>query len=59
MVSGRTAIVGLGVTDMTRRRYDVSAVDLAAEAVKLALEDCELPKSTIDGLLVNGNMMSS
>jgi acetyl-CoA acetyltransferase len=44
---------------MTRRRYDVSAVDLAAEAVKLALEDCELPKSTIDGLLVNGNMMSS
>jgi acetyl-CoA acetyltransferase len=44
---------------MTRRRYDVSAVDLAAEAVKLALEDCELPKSTINGLLVNGNMMSS
>jgi acetyl-CoA acetyltransferase len=44
---------------MTRRRYDVSAVDLAAEAVKLALEDCQLAKSKIDGLLVNGNMMSS
>ena len=59
MVSGKTAIVGLGVTDMSRRRYDVSAVDLAVEAVKLALEDCELPKTAIDGLLVNGNMMSS
>jgi len=44
---------------MTRRRYDVTALDLAAEAVKLALEDCKLPKSKIDGLLVNGNMMSS
>jgi len=59
VVSGKTAIVGLGVTDMSRRRYDVSAVDLAVEAVKLALEDCELPKTAIDGLLVNGNMMSS
>ena len=59
MVSGRTAIIGLGITDMTRRRYDVTALDLAAEAVKLALEDCKLPKSKIDGLLVNGNMMSS
>jgi acetyl-CoA acetyltransferase len=59
VVSGRTAIVGLGITDMTRRRYDVTALDLAAEAVKLALEDCKLPKSKIDGLLVNGNMMSS
>src|SRR6185369_12410328 len=59
VVSGRTAIIGLGITDMTRRRYDVTALDLAAEAVKLALEDCKLPKSKIDGLLVNGNMMSS
>jgi acetyl-CoA acetyltransferase len=59
VVSGRTAIIGLGITDMTRRRYDVTALDLAAEAVKLALEDCQLPKSKIDGLLVNGNMMSS
>jgi len=56
---GKTAMVGLGITDMTRRRYDVTALDLAVEAVKLALEDCQLPKSKIDGLLVNGNVMSS
>ena len=59
MAFGKTAMVGLGITDMTRRRYDVTALDLAVEAVKLALEDCQLPKSKIDGLLVNGNVMSS
>ena len=53
------AIVGLGVTDMTRHRYDVTALDLAAEAIKLAMDDCQLPKTRLGGLLVNGNMMSS
>jgi len=59
VLGGGAAIVGLGVTDMARRRYDVTALDLAVEAVKLALEDCHLPKSQLDGLLVNGNMTSS
>jgi acetyl-CoA acetyltransferase len=44
---------------MVQRRYDVTALDLAVEAIKLALEDCGLPKSRLDGMLVNGNMMSS
>jgi len=57
--SGSAAIVGLGITDMTRRRYDVTALDLAAEAVRLALEDCQLPKTQVDGLIVNGNLLST
>lgn len=50
-MSGRTAICGLGMTDMGRVYR--SATDLAAEAVHLALADAGLDKSQLDGLLIN------
>ena len=55
MVTGNTrpaAIVGLGMTQMTRR-YVKSSTALAAEAVQMALDDAGLVKEDLDGLLTN------
>ena len=49
------AIVGLGVTPMGKI-YGRRAVDFAAEAIALALDDAGLQKSDIDGLLINANI---
>jgi acetyl-CoA acetyltransferase len=51
---GASAICGLGLTDMGRVYRD--AEDLAAEAVHLALEDAGLPKSELDGLMINAGV---
>ena len=51
-MKGRAAIVGLGMTEMTRE-YTKSTAGLAAEAVRLAIEDSGLQKDDIDGLLIN------
>jgi acetyl-CoA acetyltransferase len=49
------AIVGLGITDMTRRVYHRSAREFASEALAVALANAGLQKSDLDGLLINGN----
>jgi acetyl-CoA acetyltransferase len=49
------AIVGLGVTPMGKI-YGRRAVDFAAEAIALALEDAGLSKNEVDGLLINANI---
>ena len=51
----RGAIVGLGVTQMGRI-YGRRAVDFAAEAIALALDDAGLSKDDVDGLLINANL---
>ncbi|HEY4412391.1 MAG TPA: thiolase family protein, partial [Gaiellaceae bacterium] len=53
-MSAKAAIVGLGITEMGKV-YGRTAVDFAAEAVALALDDAGLEKSELDGLLVNAN----
>ena len=57
MLNSATAICGLGITQMGRVYRD--ADDLAAEAVYLALEDCGLKKSQLDGLLINAGVTNS
>ena len=52
-MKNRTAIVGLGITEMGRVYR--SASDLACEAVFLALKDAGLNKSELDGLLEKVN----
>jgi acetyl-CoA acetyltransferase len=52
---GRSAIVGLGVTEMGRV-YGRTAANFAAEAIALALDDAGLRKSDLDGLLINFGM---
>lgn len=47
--------MGLGITDMTRH-YTKPAAALAAEAVKLAIEDAGLRKGDVDGLLTNAGV---
>ena len=54
-VSGGSAIVGLGITDMTRY-YTKPGALLAAEAIKLAMDDAGLKKDDIDGLLTNAGI---
>src|ERR1019366_2226942 len=49
------AIVGLGVSPMGKI-YGRRAVDFAAEAIALALDDAGLTKADIDGLLINANI---
>ncbi len=49
------AIVGLGVTPMGKI-YGRRAVDFAADAIALALEDAGLAKHEVDGLLINANI---
>jgi acetyl-CoA acetyltransferase len=52
----KVAIVGLGLTEMGKV-YGKSSVDLAVEAVRLALADAGLEVSDVDGLLINSGMM--
>lgn len=54
-MSGGAAIVGLGITDMTRF-YTKPASNLAAEAVRMAMEDAGLRKQDVDGLLTNAGV---
>jgi acetyl-CoA acetyltransferase len=49
---GRTAIVGLGITEQGKV-YGRSPLGFAAEAVRLALADAGLARRDLDGLLVN------
>jgi acetyl-CoA acetyltransferase len=49
-----SAICGLGITEMGRVYRE--AEDLAAEAVHLALADAGLPKSELDGLMINAGV---
>ena len=56
-MKNRTAIVGLGITEMGRVYR--SASDLACEAVFLALKDAGLNKSELDGLLINAGLTNS
>lgn len=51
----RGAIVGLGMTEMTRAPIGDSAT-LAARAIRLAIGDAGLQKSDIDGLLINAGV---
>ena len=53
-MNGAAAICGLGITEMGRVYRD--AEDLAAEAVYLALADAGLPKSELDGLMINAGV---
>jgi acetyl-CoA acetyltransferase len=53
-MQAKSAIAGLGLTEMGKV-YGRSAVDFAAEAIALALEDAGLAKKDLDGLLVNAN----
>ena len=50
--SGKFAIAGMGLTAQGRV-FDRHPVGFAVDAVRLALEDAGLDKSTLDGLLVN------
>ena len=56
--SGGAAIVGLGMTEMTRE-YTYNASGLAAIAIRNALDDAGLGKDDIDGLLVNAGRANS
>ena len=51
-MAAQAAIVGLGITEMTRTPIGDNPT-LAARAIKLALDDAGLQKSDLDGLLVN------
>lgn len=53
-MSGKTAIAGLGITEMGKV-YGRSITDFAAEAIALALDDAGLAASDLDGLLINAN----
>ncbi len=48
----KSAIVGLGMTEMTRK-FTASAPVLAVEAMRRSLDDAGLAKDDVDGLLVN------
>ncbi|MEE8421366.1 MAG: thiolase family protein [Dehalococcoidia bacterium] len=54
-VSGVAAIAGLGMTEMTRE-YTKSASGLAADAIRLAIDDAGLIKEDVDGLLINAGV---
>ncbi len=56
-VNSGPAIVGLGLTEMTRQ-YTGDAVTLAVRAIHEALEDAGLKKGDLDGLLINPGMSS-
>ena len=53
--TSKGAIVGLGVTPMGKI-YGRRAVDFAADAIALALDDAGLTKNDVDGLLINANI---
>lgn len=50
-VKGKTAICGLGITEMGKV-YGRTATQFAIESIDLALKDAGLPKDELDGLLV-------
>ena len=50
-MNGTTAVSGLGMTEMGRVYR--STIDLASEAVYLAIDDAGIDKSELDGLLIN------
>ncbi len=54
-ISGKAAIAGLGITEMTRQ-YTKPAPALAVEAIRLALDDAGLQKDDLDGLLINAGI---
>ncbi len=54
-LSGRTAISGLGMTELGRV-HGRSATDFAVDAVLRALADAGLAKSDLDGLLLNAGI---
>ena len=54
-LSGRAAVVGLGITEMTRE-YIGTTEQVAGRAVRLALEDAGLRKDEVDGLLINAGV---
>jgi acetyl-CoA acetyltransferase len=54
-ISGRAAIAGLGITEMTREHTGTTD-QMAARAIRLALEDAGLAKEDVDGLLVNAGV---
>ena len=56
--SGGGAIVGLGMTEMTRE-YTYSSTGLAAIAVRNAITDAGRDKSDVDGILVNPGIMGN
>ena len=57
-MTARGAIVGLGITEMTRTPIGDNAT-LAARAIRLALEDAGLKKDDLDGLHVNGGVTAN
>lgn len=48
------SIVGLGITPMGKI-YGRRAIDFAAEAISLALDDAGISKAEVDGLLISAN----
>lgn len=54
-MKGKTAIVGLGITEMGKV-FGRTSTDFAVEAVALALEDAGLKKEELDGLLINAGV---
>jgi acetyl-CoA acetyltransferase len=54
-LSGRTAITGLGMTELGRV-YGRSATDLAVDALRRASADAGLPFDAIDGLMLNAGV---
>jgi acetyl-CoA acetyltransferase len=57
-LSGSTAIVGLGITDVGRV-YGRTASDFAVDAVQRALSDCGLTPADIDGVVTSYGMSGS
>ena len=53
-MNGTAAVSGLGMTEMGRVYR--STVDLASEAVYLAIDDAGIDKSELDGLLINSGI---
>src|SRR5258705_12281035 len=49
---GATAIAGLGLTPQGKV-YGQSAIGFAVDAVQAALDDAGIPRTELDGLLVN------
>ena len=50
-MNGAAAVSGLGITEMGRVYR--STIDLASDAVYLAIDDAGFDKSELDGLLIN------
>ena len=56
--SGGAAIVGLGMTEMTRE-YTYSANGLATLAIRDAIADAGLTKDDVDGILINAGIAAT